>query len=65
VSGWKAAQANQNARTAVLTGEIVERQRAHCGESYLTAETVHEIDRIRKERFKMAVERWVAVAQLG
>ena len=34
-----------------------------CGESYLTAETLHEIDRIRKERAKRAVERPVAVAQ--
>ena len=35
-----------------------------CGESYLTAETLHEIDRIRKERRNYAVERPVAVARL-
>ncbi len=36
----------------------------NCGESYLTAETLHEIDRIRKERRSYAVERPVAVASL-
>ena len=35
-----------------------------CGESYLTAETLHEIDRIRRERENYAVERPVAVARL-
>ncbi len=33
-----------------------------CGESYLTAETLHEIDRIRSHRDSRAVERPVAVA---
>lgn len=37
---------------------------SNCGESYLTAETLHEIDRIRKERQSYAVERPVAVASL-
>ena len=35
-----------------------------CGESYLTAEILHEIDRIRKERQDYAIERPVAVARL-
>ena len=35
-----------------------------CGESYLTAETLHEIDRIRKKRENYAFERPVAVARL-
>lgn len=34
----------------------------HCGESYLTAETLHEIERIKREREQVAVERPVAVA---
>ncbi len=34
----------------------------HCGESYLTAETLHEIHRIRKQRERRAKERPVAVA---
>ena len=38
---------------------------SHCGESYLTAETLHEIERIRRERAKRAVERPVAVAQFA
>ncbi len=37
---------------------------SNCGESYLSAETLHEIDRIRKERQSYAVERSVAVAIL-
>lgn len=34
----------------------------HCGESYLTAETLHEIERIKLHRRSFAVERPVAVA---
>jgi YgiT-type zinc finger domain-containing protein len=37
----------------------------HCGESYLTAETLHEIDRIKQHRKSMAVERPVEVASLA
>jgi YgiT-type zinc finger domain-containing protein len=33
-----------------------------CGESYLTAETLHEIDRIKQQRQQIAVIRLVAVA---
>ena len=36
-----------------------------CGESYLRAETLHEIDRIRRERSHLAIERSVSVASLG
>lgn len=34
----------------------------HCGESYLTAETLHEIERIKLHRKSWAKERNVAVA---
>jgi len=34
----------------------------HCGESYLTAETLHEIERIKRHRHNMAIERCVPVA---
>jgi len=34
----------------------------HCGESYLTAETLHEIERIKMHRHAWAQERPVAVA---
>ena len=33
-----------------------------CGESYLTAETLHEIERIRNHRKKFAIQRNVEVA---
>ena len=34
----------------------------HCGESYLTAETLHEVERIKLHRRTLARERNVAVA---
>ena len=34
----------------------------HCGESYLTAETLHEIERIKLHRRALAHERCIAVA---
>ena len=37
----------------------------HCGESYLTAETLHEIERIKRDRRSLAVERPVAVASFA
>jgi YgiT-type zinc finger domain-containing protein len=33
----------------------------HCGESYLTAETLHEIDRLKLHRKKLAHERCIDV----
>ena len=35
---------------------------SHCGESYMTAETLHEIERIKLHRRSFAVERLVGVA---
>ncbi|RLC89845.1 MAG: YgiT-type zinc finger domain-containing protein [Chloroflexi bacterium] len=35
---------------------------SHCGESYLTAETLHEIERIKLHRQSFAQERPVPVA---
>lgn len=37
----------------------------HCGESYLTAETLHEIERIKLHRGSFAVSRRVPVAAFG
>jgi YgiT-type zinc finger domain-containing protein len=34
----------------------------HCGETYLTAETLHEIERIKLHRQSLATERSVPVA---
>jgi YgiT-type zinc finger domain-containing protein len=33
----------------------------HCGESYLTAQTLHQIERIKRQREGIAVKRPVAV----
>jgi YgiT-type zinc finger domain-containing protein len=37
----------------------------HCGESYLTAETLHEIERIKLQREFFAVQRPVSVAEFA
>jgi YgiT-type zinc finger domain-containing protein len=37
----------------------------HCGENYLTAETLHEIERIKLHRQNLAQRRPVAVAVFG
>ena len=37
----------------------------HCGESYLTAETLHEIERIKLHRRSMAKSRNVPVVSFG
>ncbi|MGQ9625727.1 MAG: type II toxin-antitoxin system MqsA family antitoxin [Anaerolineae bacterium] len=37
----------------------------HCGESYLTAETLHEIERIKLHRRDLAVKRPVAVVDFA
>lgn len=34
----------------------------NCGESYLTADTLHELERIKQKRKRVAHERQVAVA---
>lgn len=35
---------------------------SHCGESYLTAQTLHEIERIKHQREGVAIKRPVSVA---
>jgi YgiT-type zinc finger domain-containing protein len=37
----------------------------HCGESYLTAETLHELERIKLHRQNFAAKRQVAVAEFA
>jgi hypothetical protein len=37
----------------------------HCGENYLTAETLHEIERIKLHRGNFAKKRSVAVAEFA
>lgn len=38
---------------------------SHCGESYLTAETLHEIERLKLHRKSLAVERPVEVVSFA
>ena len=38
---------------------------SHCGESYFTAETLHEIERIRFHHKSFAIERPVEVAKFA
>ena len=37
----------------------------HCGESYLTAETLHEVERLKLHRRSLAVERPVGVVSFA
>jgi len=37
----------------------------HCGESYFTAETLHEIERIKLHRQSFATKRQVAIAEFA
>ncbi len=37
----------------------------HCGESYLTGQTLHEVERIKRQREGIATKRPVAVAAFG
>ena len=37
----------------------------HCGESYLTAETLHEIEHIKSNKKKLTVKRSTPVAQFA
>jgi YgiT-type zinc finger domain-containing protein len=38
---------------------------SHCGESYLTAETLHEIERIKLHRRSLAARHAVPIAAFG
>jgi len=38
---------------------------SHCGESYFTAETLHEIERIKLHRQSFAAKREVAIAEFA
>ena len=37
----------------------------HCGESYFTAETLHEIEHIKSHRHELAIKSTVEVAQFA
>ncbi|NQT25936.1 type II toxin-antitoxin system MqsA family antitoxin [candidate division KSB1 bacterium] len=38
---------------------------SHCGESYLTAETLHEVERIKLHKSSLTKERTIPVAVFG
>ena len=52
-------------RTAFLIERVPVISCPHCGESYLTAETLHEIERIKLHRRQLVEERVVSVARFG
>jgi len=52
-------------RTAFLIERVPVTSCPHCGESYLTAETLHEIERIKLHRRQLVEERVVSVARFG
>lgn len=52
-------------RTAFLIERVPVISCPHCGESYLTAQTLHEIERIKLHRRQLVEERMVSVARFG
>jgi YgiT-type zinc finger domain-containing protein len=52
-------------RTAFLIERVPVVSCPHCGESYLTAQTLHEIERIKLHRRQLVEERMVSVARFG
>lgn len=52
-------------RTAFLIERVPVISCPHCGESYLTAQTLHEIERIKLHRRQLVEERVVSVARFG
>lgn len=52
-------------KTEFLTRGVAIVSCRHCGESYLTAETLCELERIKLHRRQLGVKQPVAVAQFG
>ena len=52
-------------KTAFLIENVPVVSCRSCGESYVTAKTLKELDRIRQERRTLAVKRLVSVARFG
>jgi len=52
-------------RTAFLIERVPVISCPHCGESYLTAQTLHEIERIKLHRRQLVEARMVSVAKFG
>ncbi len=62
VVGWQARGA---AATLLVIEDVPVQVCPHCGASYLLAETLHEIERIKLLRRSLAKTRNVAVANSG
>jgi YgiT-type zinc finger domain-containing protein len=58
----KVARTSGRGKTFLVIENIPVVSCPHCGESYLTSDTLHEIDRIKLHRKSFAVERTVEVA---
>jgi len=52
-------------KTSYLVEGVPEVACRACGEHYITAKTLHELDRIRQEWRKLTVKRLVPVAKFG
>ena len=58
----KVAETHGKGRSLLVIEKIPMVSCPQCGESYFTAETLHKVERIRRHRKSLAVERAVAVA---
>ena len=71
ICGKKAARVRRKTRmygtgkSAFLVENVPVVSCGSCGESYLTAKTLKELDRIRQEWRRLAVKRLVPVAKFG
>jgi YgiT-type zinc finger domain-containing protein len=61
----KAARAYGRGAHLLVIEDIPVQTCPHCGGSYMTAETLHEIDRIKTHRKKLAVRRSMPVASFA
>jgi len=69
ICGKEGARARRTARTYGKRDDLLVIENVpviscpHCGESYLTADTARELDRIRRHRRELAVSRPVPVVE--
>ena len=63
--GRKVARTYGKGKELLLTENVPVVSCPHCGDSYLTAGTLHEIERLRRHRQSLAVERRVEMVRFG
>ncbi|HEY2987388.1 MAG TPA: type II toxin-antitoxin system MqsA family antitoxin [Candidatus Binatia bacterium] len=61
----KAARTYGKGRDLLVVENVPVMSCPHCGESYLTAETLHEIERLKLQRRRVAVKRPVEVVSFA